>query len=307
MSISAAAADPGFCGLEQNPTMSEVCSVRLTALQQLASSQDGDLFNGKHLGTTKQNVDSMQRLALCVGNNKTSADGRRCALPPRPKTARGRAMIPDAQLLHSSGIQRSKSEPRSRQKDMTAAVEAAVERAESSASFSSNTGPTTVCKSTSTVPPDRVPARPVLLKMPPQTSRTQWGYAHIWQQGQPYPRSRSRTATVGTCNKKDSRLGRTTSALWLGGRTSGTSAAVLPSVTYPAKLPVDKCCGTRATSKGPGRSVSNIKDGSAGLHSEQNVYHNAGMYDTIGSGIARKIPATGEYHGQGRFTSAVKE
>lgn len=143
------------------------------------------------------------------------------------------------------------------------------------------------------------PVRPVLMKMPPQTTTSQWGYTQIWKQGMRHTaRSSPQTCIDPRMDMEAGNLRRSASASRLTCRTQDCSK-LERVVSTPVALGDGKLS----------QRAKNINDGSttASRARSQDRIHNlrcSGIYEAIGSGVAHKVPSTGEYYGIGRFTPA---
>lgn len=143
------------------------------------------------------------------------------------------------------------------------------------------------------------PVRPVLMKMPPQTAALQWGYTQIWREGmRHYTRSSPRTCSIDPkIDIESQNLRRSASASRLTSRTQECSN-------------LEPVSSSRVDGDGKaGRRGKKINDGTtrASRARSQDWIHTlrcSGIYETIGSGVAHKVPSTGEYYGIGRFTPA---
>lgn len=127
--------------------------------------------------------------------------------------------------------------------------------------------------------------------MPPQTATSQWGYAQMWKEGRP-------------CNGNDAESIETKKLR----RSKSESRSVNlshkgVSTNYSKSNPVIICGGTGDKTSG---SVKNHGLSRSRPRSHDRVKNlcDSGAFETIGSGVAHKVPSSGGYYGVGRFTPA---
>ena len=136
------------------------------------------------------------------------------------------------------------------------------------------------------------PIRPVLLQMPPQAATSQWGYAQIWKEGKACRSNDTASIEMRTLrrSKSTSRMvdGQNT-GFWVHGGIAGPVSAgdggLVNKCGFVAKDGRTRVRRTRSQERPTNLCGSSI-------------------YETIGSGVAHKVPCSGEYYGFGRFASA---
>lgn len=164
--------------------------------------------------------------------------------------------------------------------------------------------------STMQEPSIKRPVRPVLLKMPTQIAASQWGYTQIWKESMRIvSRSRPRTCStllhdtkVGTEPGTEPRTTqRSASASRTARRTQEYRDTKRGTTSYIHSPPGTRSC----------HAVTVTQDGSTWARrvrypERHQTLRCRGVYETLGSGVAHKVPSTGDYYGIGRFTPAER-